>query len=205
MDPLDLPLRIVAGPVEDIVGLPEMVGIERAHGKIDKNGFGRAGKGQVEIELLVAQARAGVADHVKGRIVHLIGDAVAIVVKIEEIRGGVAVGRSAIRIATTRGDKVSAEGAGGGYITQPRAFDPIGQAIAIAVGVERVEIPPFAVKENPLHLKPIADQVIVRVDVIGAGAKFVDLGFVAETVTVAVGVGGGVAGGCSGRRLEIGD
>ena len=186
MHPLDLPLRIVAGPVEDIVGLPEMVGIERAHGKIDKEGFGRAGKGQVESELLVAQARAGVADHAKRRIIHAIGYAVALVVKIEKIGGGVAVGRSAIGIATTGGDKIGAEGAGSGHITQPRAFDPIGQAIAIAVGVERVEIPPFAVKENPLHLKPIADQVIVGINVVGAGPKFVDLGFVAQAVIIAI-------------------
>ena len=107
-----------------------------------------------------------------------IGDTVTIVVIVKEIGGAITV-----EIAT-----------GGARCARVKealfwAFNAIGQAIIIAIGLERVWIPALTSDQQPRHLHPIGQAITITIEIGGVGAQGVDLWPVGQAIPIAVGDG----------------
>jgi hypothetical protein len=161
-----------------------MVGVGGSNNKIDEDGQTVAGQIEVEVEGVGLAEAAGAG---KGGIVGPIGDAVIVVIVVKDIRGGVAVG-----IGADRGAKIGDEFAGDQVdIHQAGAGQAVEGAVAVAVGVERVEVPALAVFGETTDFASIADVVAVGVYFFGIGPYFVDFGPIRQAVGIAVAVDGG--------------
>ncbi len=194
VDALNLALGIARRPVEHIHAVPEVIWIDRAQLKIDKDGGVQLDIAQGEGEFLVFQplrpAAPITADDARAGAVDLIRHAVVVVVEVKGIRRAVLVGID-LGVAAP-GSTIGVDAAA---VYLPRLvdghFQAVNDPIPIAVGVQRVQVPGLIVViHEAAHLGAIADPVAVRIPTIGqrVGAQIEDLGAVLQPVAVRIGL-----------------
>ena len=86
---LHLPFVIVARPINDLPKIGDVVGVGGAHLHVEKDGFTHFEVAEGEAKRIVAVK--GVAGNGKGGVIHVIGNAVAVVVVVKNIGVAIAV------------------------------------------------------------------------------------------------------------------
>lgn len=112
-----------------------MLDIRGAHSKINKDRMRGVGERQIKAQLVVGQTRSRVADHAKGRVVHVVRHTVAIIVKVKNIGRQVVIGGGCVAVLTSFSNKGWINGSRTrNDIAQTGTFQRIDHAVAIGRG-----------------------------------------------------------------------
>ena len=182
---LNLAVVILGGPVQHIEGVGEVFGVRGPELEIHKGGpagiqvLHREAEGVRGVEggdARRAAADAVAADQLLRRKVLPVGDAVVVVVGVEDAGNFVAVG---VAEGGDAGRAHVAAGEGG-------ALQRIHQPVAVGVLRQRVQVPLLAVVDEPLHLQRVGDGVAVGVPFGGIGAQPDGLHAIRQAVAIGV-------------------
>ncbi len=166
---LYLPLLIPFGPVEDVVGVPEMIGVGGPELELHVGDVAGVQVVHDQGEGVVFGEGVGVLGGGVGGQVQVVGHPVAVVVVVQHVGRAVAVG--------VVGDAVAV------LIHEPLL--PVGEPVVVGVHLQRVGVPDPPGVEEALDLQRVGDEVPIGVDDIGVGAEELLL-VVGEAVPVGI-------------------
>ena len=138
--------QVVDGPVVDVEGIPQVIGVRGAQLEFDIRGGAGGQPVQAEQQRLLAVEIPAAAR--KGRKIDIVGHAVAVVIHIQQVGSVIAVAVPG--------------GVGVGVVP----FGVVFEAILVAILQVGVAVPALVVQQETLHLERIRDAVPVRVHAI---------------------------------------
>ncbi|MBN1872922.1 MAG: hypothetical protein JXA33_01725 [Anaerolineae bacterium] len=160
--PLHLPGLIAARPIEDVEGIRQMGRYDRAQLEIHHHRLARLQAVNDEFEGVFAGKRLGGGKVGEGRSVHAVGDAVVVVIAVEEVGRAVVVRVLAHHV----------RGKDGCRITHAlRALDAVRDPVVVGVRRQRVAEPLLTVVGEGFDLNVIRDAIPIRVRLIHLRAE----------------------------------
>ncbi len=169
---LHLAVFIAAGPVQHVERVGQVIGDDRTELQVNQNGIVGVQPVDYQLEgtLAVEGSRRTAHDGSGGRI-NPVGDAVAVIVAVEQVWRAVPVSVG----ASLRG------------CPQARTFKGVWPAVVVRIHRVGVEVPVLSAKIKAAHLGPIEDAVAIGVGKGWLGAQAQHLPTVPQTVAISIG------------------